>query len=377
MPHRKPNSPYWHYDFWVKGHRFHGSTGAANKREAEQFERIEREKAKLEIDQAARSAVSLKIDDVAGRYWLEVGQHHAGADTTERDIARLVDRFGPTKLLSEITDDDVARLVAWRRGHRRKDHRKNPPKDAPPLPFISPATVNRSTTEVLKKLFTRAKAWGVRFDSEPQWKRHWLEEPEEIVRELKQDEADKLEDATRSDYLPIFDFADVSGLRLNECLLRWDEVNWDVREIQKKGKGKRRISVPITDTIRTILWPLRGQHPEFVFTYLAVRTVKAAGRERVKGQRYPVTYNGLKTVWKRLRRAAGVTGFRFHDKRHDLATKLLRKTGNLKIVQRALNHANIKTTTKYAHITTDDLTSALDQVQKSRTKSRRTVLKVS
>ena len=36
----------------------------------------------------------------------------------------------------------------------------------------------------LKKLFTRAKLWGVTFAREPQWKRHWLAEPQERVREL-------------------------------------------------------------------------------------------------------------------------------------------------------------------------------------------------
>lgn len=158
---RPKGSPYYHFDFWFKGSRFHGSTGSANKREAEGIERSEREKAKREIRQA--TGVSVKLDDAAGRYWLEVGQGHAGAATTWRDIERLLGYFGPTRLLTEITDNDVASLVAWRRGHRRKDHRKKPPKDAPPLPLIAPATVNRSTTEVLKKLFTRAKAWGGAF----------------------------------------------------------------------------------------------------------------------------------------------------------------------------------------------------------------------
>ena len=32
---------------------------------------------------------------------------------------------------------------------------------------------------------------------------------------------------------------------------------------------------------------------------------------------------------------AGVSGFRFHDFRHDFASKLLHETGNLKLVQRA------------------------------------------
>ena len=34
--------------------------------------------------QAQAAATSLRLDDVAGRYWQEVGQHHAGADNTER-----------------------------------------------------------------------------------------------------------------------------------------------------------------------------------------------------------------------------------------------------------------------------------------------------
>jgi integrase len=71
---------------------------------------------------------------------------------------------------------------------------------------------------------------------------------------------------------------------------------------------------------------------------------------RVKGKRYPLTREGIKTAWRRLRESAEVTGFRFHDFRHNFGTKLLRQTGNLKLVQRALNHADIATTTRYAHV---------------------------
>jgi len=117
--------------------------------------------------------------------------------------------------------------------------------------------------------------------------------------------------------------------------------------------------------------PLRGHHPEFVFTYVAVRT----RGERVRGERQPLTYNELKTTWRRLVSAAKVADFRFHDKRHDLATKLLRKTGNLKLVQKALNHRNIKTTLKYAHVLDDEVAAGLQQVKKSRRKSRKHVRK--
>ncbi|MDR6303957.1 integrase [Nitrobacter vulgaris] len=370
---RPKGSPFYHFDFQFKGHRFHGSTETANRREAEGVERTEREKPKRSVQDASGN-VSLKLDDVAGRYWIEIGQHHVGANTTWRDIERLVAYFGPTKLLSEITDNDVANLIAWRRGQRRKDHRKNPLKGAPPQPFIAPATVNRSTTEVMKKLFTRAKAWGVRFDREPNWKRHWLKEPQERVRELKKTEEAQIDEATRDDYRPILEFAAASGLRLNECLLRWSEVDWDTRRIAKPGKGDRRVIAHITNEVRSILWPLQGHHDEFVFTYIAKRTRKA--QKLVKGQRYPVTYSGLKSAWKRIRSASKVENFRFHDIRHDFATKLLRETGNLKLVSKALNHADIKTTTKYAHVVDDEVSAGIDAMQKSRRKSRKPVCEV-
>ena len=71
-----------------------------------------------------------------------------------------------------------------------------------------------------------------------------------------------------------------------------------------------------------------------------------------------------------MRAKAGVKGFRFHDFRHDLATKLLRNTGNLKLVQKALNHRNITSTLRYAHVLDEDVAAAVECVAKSRTKSR-------
>ncbi len=351
-------SPFYQFDFQLGGDRFSGSTKCTNERDAAAVEKAKRKKAKQAQAAARAAATSLKINDVAGRYWEEIGQHHAGRDNTWRDLERLVEYFGPETLLTEIGDDEVAKLVAWRRGHRVTRPTKKPrPKGAPPPP-VSNATVNRSTTEVLKKLFTRAKAWGAVFPREPAWKEHWLPEPQERVRELVGDEAERLEEATRDDYGPFFAFAGASGLRLRECLLKWSEVDWGARRIRKLGKGGKLVTVPITAAIREILWPLQGHHAEYVFTYVAVSTRPG----RIRGQRYPVTYQGAKTAWRRLRRTAGVQGFRFHDFRHDVGTKLLRQTGNLKLVQRALNHADLKTTAKYAHVLDSEVADALDRL---------------
>jgi integrase len=231
-------SPFWRFDFQCQGHRFFGSTKARTRREAEAVERAEREKAKLTVAQVEAARTSLRLDDVAGRYWLEVGQHTTGAADTHRVLGYLIKHLGKDKLLTDITGDDVARLVGWRRGHRNSKGE-----------LLSPFTVN-ATTATFKKLFTRAKAWGVRFNHEPEWKRFWLKEPPERVRELVGDEAERLEAATRDDYQPFFAFAKVSGLRFSECLLRWSEIDWTARQIRKPGKGRahRRGSDHLSDT---------------------------------------------------------------------------------------------------------------------------------
>jgi integrase len=110
--------------------------------------------------------------------------------------------------------------------------------------------------------------------------------------------------------------------------------------------------------VAAILEPLRGHHPEAVFTYTAQRT----RGELVKGRRYPVTYEGGKTEWQRLTKRAGVKGFRFHDLRRTTATRLLRETGNLETVRRALNHRDISTTSRYAHVNDSEVADALQRV---------------
>jgi integrase len=227
----------------------------------------------------------------------------------------------------------------------------------------------------LRRVFAFAKREGARFDHEPQWSKLMLREPEERVRELQDSEVDSLDAAMRDDYAPFFAFARTSGLRFRECTtLRWSEVNFGTKQIVRIGKGGRRIPFPITDTIR-ILFPLQGQHPEFVFTYVAIYGNKRLGL--VRGQRYPLTPSGAKSVWQQLRADAGLQGFRFHDFRHDFGTKVLRATGNLKLTQKAMNHRDIRSTLRYAHVLDEDVAAAIEGVAKSRVKSRATIRKVS
>ena len=176
----KKSAPYFWFDFQVRGRRFHGSTRCTSRREAEKVEAQERERAQALVKAARHAAGSLQIDHVAERYWNERGQYHSGRDNTSRDLARLVEYFGKSKLLTDIADADVAKLVATRRADG-----------------VGNATVNRATTGMLRTLFAFANSEGVRFDHEPRWLRHMLAKPEERVRELHDDEAERIEAAIR------------------------------------------------------------------------------------------------------------------------------------------------------------------------------------
>jgi site-specific recombinase XerD len=301
------------------------------------------------------------------------------------------DAAGKTTLLTEIKGPDVAALVVWRRAQRAVPH--NLPKDRKreDYPLIANATVNRSTTEVLKKLVTHAKrVWHVNFPEEPIWSAHLLEEPEEIARELMDDEGERLEAQMRADYLPFFAFAKLSGLRREQCIaLLWRHVNFKEGVIKMPGKGGREEIVRLTQELRAILEPLRGHHRELVFTYVCARSRRArkAGEtyarttkgktgesfvaereqaERVKGRRYPLTKEGVKSAWARLREKAGVDDFRFHDYRHNFGTKAARACGgNLKMVQRLMNHRDQKSTWRYVRVAEKELAEATEAVHRA------------
>jgi integrase len=359
---KRPNSATFSYDFRRGGRRFSGDTGCTTRREAEAVERARIEEVERLVAAGLAATAALTLDYVSGRYWDEVGQHHAGAHHTERNLARLLDYFDDGMSLMDIDDNAVARLVAWRRGQRVPGE-----GDPSKRPLLAPGTVNLTVTIQLRKLFGYAKrVLRARFEHEPIWRNHMLKEPQERVRELHAGEGERIEAATRADYLPFFAFLEASGVRRKEAVgLRWSEVDFANCQIVKTGKGGRLIVVPITPEIREILFPLQGHHEQFVFTYVAQFTTKQSRKTRatVAGLRYPLTDEGLQSYWRRLRPRAKVENFRMHDYRHNYGTKLLRLTGNLKLVQRAMNHADIKTTTRYAHVSDAEVTAAIEAMQ--------------
>lgn len=339
------------FDIQISGRRFSGKTGTADKRDAKRFVQEQKASARALIakTEQARGNGPLTVEMAASRYWLEVGQHLANKHSCFGALGWLVEKIGKQTMLQEITDSDVALLIAARR-----------------VDGVSNATVNRSVLEPLRAIAIRAREiWKI---PPPlvTWKLHRLKEAQERIREASRNEEKLLMASIRPDYKPLLLFALISACRLSEIVgLNWRNVDFDSAEFTVHGKGDKKRSIPMTQSIHTLLWSLKDHHPTAVFTYVAKKT---RGKNR-KGERYPVTKSGLQSEWKRARSRSGIVDYRFHDNRHTAATRLIRETGNMKLVQQLLGHADLATSSRYAHVNKEDLRAGMEKTD-ARNKGR-------
>ena len=148
-----------------------------------------------------------------------------------------------------------------------------------------------------------------------------------------------------------------AGLRAGEVVgLRWANLDPDSGRLKVRGKGDREriIWLGKADVALLLAWraaqpPSSKQPPSssLVFTSLA------------DGNR-PVCGRWLRSFINRIAARSGIfKPVHCHTLRHTFATDLYRKTKNLRLVQKALGHASINTTTIYTHIIDEELEMAM------------------
>ena len=346
--------PHYHFDFVFKGQRHHGSTGCDTKRQAEQFERRERQKAALPDLQRPE----ITLDEAAGLY-----QDHAELlpswPTMRYMITALVAGLGGKRLLSAISQRDLQIYFAQRRAERAS------------------ASVNREI-ENARALWRHADRTRYAVGEMPDWRALRLKVPKVPPRELQAKEETGLFDALRDDVADAVDFLLKSGWRRGEVLgLRWSDLNLPAKQAHTRIKGGDVVTRPLTTTLVEIIarQPVMGP---FVFTYVCQKTRcamvdKKTGRTsaaRIEGERYPLTATALRKPFAQAREAAGVDNFRIHDLRHTRGTRIVRATGSLAAAKEALKHKRIETTLRYAHVLDEDVRNALDASEAGPAKSR-------
>lgn len=338
---RRKGSPYWHYDFTIKGNRFRGSCETDDKQAAQAVEAALRRDVLLGVLTNKKPRATL--DEAFGRYWLDVGHAASNAKTIEIQGKRLLKYLGKNKFLDELTNRNVADYVSRRRGDRDPRHKKT-------VKLIGPATVNRELT-LLRSVLIMARD---KLDVEVatiNWKAHWLQEPDQRTRTLRKSELDRLLEECAEHLRAPVTFSLLTGVRLANCIkLDWSQVDLPAREIRFRVKsrkpGGKLLEVPISEPCLVLLAGLDPKDSGPVFT-----------REH-RGKQ--VAIKTWKTAWKGAKRRAGISDLRWHDLRHTAATWMVDADIPLDVVQKILGHENIETTQRYAHRSDDAKRRALE-----------------
>ena len=76
-------------------------------------------------------------------------------------------------------------------------------------------------------------------------------------------------------------------------------------------------------------------------------------------------FQGVEKVWRKARLAAGFPDLRLHDLRHSFASVGLARGDALPVIGAILGHADVKTTSRYAHLADDPVKLAADAISKS------------
>lgn len=322
--HKRAGSPYYRYDFIVKGRRFTGSTKTTSRREAERVEREERERALTAVKEAVRSTYSLS--EACSIYWQEKGRLGRGKwqEDTARYLQQICKAIGEEISIGTLGDTQVNQFVQARlknfapgRGH---------------------AVINRSLA-VFRAMHNYVQDFHEQKVKPIKWSRHMRDEPEERVRWLTPEELERLLACLPEHARVAVAWSVYTGMRLSATYnLTWAAIDFAKAECVIVKKGGKHQTIFLSADAMLLLAELPRSGP-FVFN----------GRNRRK-------------IFEAALIEAGIENFRWHDLRHTHATWLRQSGAALEIVQRSLGHKEIKTTQRYAHVADSEMRGALQKL---------------
>ena len=213
-------------------------------------------------------------------------------------------------------------------------------------------TTNRVLV-LLRYMFNLAKKWAIsgvsnnpaaELKTAPDVCRERFLTAEETHRLLKALDTDENQTAAQSIKLLL-----LTGARRNEITrAKWEYIDWQ----------KKTLLVPCSKSGRPRLIQLNSA---------ALELLRSLPREPGNAFIFPSPMTGrpsasLHFPWTRIRKRAGLTGFRLHDLRHSFASFLVNKGVSIYIVQGLLGHSNVRATQRYAHLANETLSDAAELI---------------
>ena len=169
----------------------------------------------------------------------------------------------------------------------------------------------------------------------------------ERVSYLQPGQLEKLLAASPEWLRPIILLAMHTGIRRgNLADLEWEQVDMEQRTlILYDTKNGHPVTIPLGETACNILKDLRRSNKggKYVFPHSTKQEMPKL----------------ITRAFTRARNKAGLKKFRFHDLRHDFATRLVKSRVDLYRVGKLLAHNDVRMTKRYAHLDVEDLRSAV------------------
>ena len=353
----------------------HGTLTAPNARDAAliqagkvaQGENVQETKKIGKKEEAAKKLRTLR-SFIENKYEAWVLAKQKRGDVT---MARLRDQFD-SFMDTSLDEISVAAIEKWRTQRLANK--------------TAPVTINRDISDI-RALLTRAVEWEiikehplaklkplkvdahtkVRFldDEEEKALRSALNAREERIRTAReshnawskergyQTQPDMPKDAFADHLKPMVLLSLNTGMRRGEVFsLKWENVNLTQKILTVAGDSAK--------SGKTRHIPLNSEAVSVIKQWKKYRDKSALVFPAKDGERF----NNVKKSWGKLLTDAGINNFRWHDMRHDFASKLVMAGVDLNTVRELMGHATIQMTLRYAHLAPKHKADAVERLVK-------------
>ena len=314
--------------------RFEDVTFAAARKAAQRL----RSEVVLGEDPAARKAQAKAVPtygELAAQHLADAELHQKSYATTEMIMRRhLLPRWGKVRL-TDIAPQAVGQWLAAKRAQG-----------------YAPATV-----EKMRVVFGRSFQLGARWEipgAEKNPTRGVHRPPLNNARQryLSAEEAARLIETTKASrngqLTSIVSLLLLTGMRVSELLsARWDNVDLE----------RRSLFVPTSKTGRSRFIPLAGAAADVIGALPRPAGAIFLFPNPADPRKHLTT---IKHAWQTAREAAGLPDVHIHDLRHSAASFMVNSGVDLFAVGKVLGHANVASSSRYAHLANDTLLAAVE-----------------
>lgn len=298
---------------------------------------------RLKAENFARSLVAgsptaggINISDAIREYYEDHSKMKKGKQSTAGDKRHLnllyhfMTEVRGVHFLEEIRYKDVEAFQTW----------LSQPQDLGDGETLdwSASTVNRAFNTI-KHFFKKHVQWE-HIKASPCAELDNLPTDPGERRPMRIDEYMKAYEQAPDWFKPVFEFIRLTGVPAS-CIERmtWPDVDFDEGTFviqRKKGREAklRRITLPMTAQVRTLLLTLRNKNKNCVNVFL-------------NNEKKPLKADHCSKTANRAIKDAGLVGVTNYCLRHALATEMTEANESLRLAQLALGHASMTTTVRY------------------------------